>query len=392
MTAPPVFSFLSGAAGTGKTFQVRAEAEADPATVLAATTGIAAINLGGTTINSLLRYFDTEELELNAQYQKIHGRLSFLLDGGIRRIVLDEVSMLEARQLSVFVREIERVNASSSPSARMRLTLVGDFAQLPPVEGQFAFEAPEWGRFRASTAILTEPRRQTEEKFLRALHAVRRGDREECYRFFNSRLQKALDPAFSGTTLVSTNREADTINARRLESLSTPAIFFQSARSGEQLPEWKHIPERLLLKKGALVMVLANRRTERSGRLLYVNGDLGTLQGISVVRLQRTGEEVSVEEVTREKLEPGVKEKRRALGSVTYMPLRAAYASTVHKSQGLSLDAVQVDLRNSFFTRCPGMLYVALSRCRTPEGLRLVGTAPQLLAACRVNPALKEWL
>ena len=158
-------------------------------------------------------------------------------------------------------------------------------------------------------------------------------------------------------------------------------------------------------------MVLANRREER--RLLYVNGDLGTLDGISEdgsaawVRLQRTGEDVAVEWVTRQVKVP-IDATRRAelrregkteridgkweiVGEITYMPLRVAYASTVHKSQGLSLDRVQVNIRDAFF-KSPGMLYVALSRARTAEGLRLVGSPQAIIDRCSTDGRLRGWL
>ena len=166
-------------------------------------------------------------------------------------------------------------------------------------------------------------------------------------------------------------------------------------------------------------MILANRRVVlgdgRLGGFLYVNGDLGEVVGGSEterwaeIRLQRTGEVVRVEYVRREVLQPCDAARRRELrdqgkaeaisengkfeitGWVSYLPLRVAYASTVHKSQGLSLDRVQVNLRDAFF-RSPGLTYVALSRARTAEGLRLVGSEAALLERCVCDPRIRPWL
>jgi len=156
-------------------------------------------------------------------------------------------------------------------------------------------------------------------------------------------------------------------------------------------------------------MVLANARED--GALLYVNGDLGTVvdadQHGCWVELQRTGLATRVRRVERAvkvPMEPGRRKellrkgqedridgKWEIAGAIDYMPLRVAYASTVHKSQGLSLDQVQVNCRDHFF-QSPGMLYVALSRCRSAAGLRLVGSPQQIVKACRCDPRLRAWL
>jgi ATP-dependent exoDNAse (exonuclease V) alpha subunit len=160
-------------------------------------------------------------------------------------------------------------------------------------------------------------------------------------------------------------------------------------------------------------MILANRRYEVGHGFEYVNGDLGEVVDADAqtaqIRLQRTDDVVAVQYVKREVLIPLDSARRtelRALGQddkiaeggkweiagwIRYMPLRVAYASTVHKSQGLSLDRVQVNIRDAFF-KTGGMLYVALSRARTAEGLRLVGSPASFIDRCVADPRLAKWL
>lgn len=204
-------------------------------------------------------------------------------------------------------------------------------------------------------------------------------------------------------------------------------------RWGKARGEWKLIPETLDLKSGALVMILANQPdldplTGRpTGNFLYVNGDLGTLlgtrdekSGSADVKLHRNGRTVMVSTITRENLIPLDPERRKALraldqqaatakdegyasvirgdradyeaiGGVTYLPLRLAYATSCHKSQGLTLDNVQVSITDRFWAE-PGMLYVALSRARTSDGMRVVGSKDLFMARINVDPRVREWI
>jgi ATP-dependent DNA helicase PIF1 len=431
------FNALMGAAGVGKTFFVKgwAKQEKPAATVLAATTGIAAINLGeGTTINALLGFFDTNSLKERYVSGGLTSRLWKLYKSGLRRIFLDEVSMLDAEHLTLLVKALDEVagkgydltrgyepdgegeTAPNHPSGYpISLTLTGDFCQLPPVKADFAFQSEEWARFAPHVKLLTEIRRQNEQAYIEALMAIRRGDPEPAIAYFGPRMHDTTDQAFDGTTIFATNDEVGRFNLMRMAELKTPRVSFTVEKWGDQSTEWgKNIPDPLILKEGALVMILANAKDPMSAdpnRFLYVNGDLGELlsadANTAIVRLKRTGQEVVVPKITRQKkipLEPGrmkalkaeghadrVEGKWEITGAITYMPLRLAYATTVHKSQGLSLDQVQVNIRHGFFAS-GGMLYVALSRARTAEGLRLVGQPGTLRARVAVNPAVRAWL
>lgn len=334
--------------------------------------------------------------------------------------------MLDGDQLTILTRAIDNANQDRKEGEdELGLVLVGDFAQLSPVRAPYAFESAEWERYAKATYRLQTIRRQADKDFIEALQAVRRGDAARALDFFVKRLEPQTHPSFEGTTILAKNEAVEKYNQLRLDKVKGAPMQFASSRWGKLRSEWggppkpKHewgVPESLLLKEGALVMILANRNIATKGdppEYLYVNGDLGTVvtqeRGGATVVLQRTGEEVTVVPINRENLiplEPGrrkaLKEeghperisqngKQEIIGACSYMPMRLAYASTVHKSQGLSLDTVQVNIRDSFFSQ-PGMLYVALSRARTAEGLRLVGNEQGFRTRCTVSPKIKEWL
>lgn len=434
----PAFTYLAGAAGSGKTFAIKDWTSREAGLELCATTGIAALNLGGQTINALLGYFDTKSLQDSFTVGSLTARLGRLWKAGIKRVVLDEVSMMDGDQLSIIVQAIEEVNGrgyvlgkgweeeDGTPPA-MGLTLVGDFAQLKPVEGIWAWESPEWLRFKPNTITLDAIRRQSDPAFIGMLRQARLGNGGAVLGYFNGKLHRTTDDAFPGPTLLAKNESVNRYNWLQIGKLKGAELFFESVREGKQRTEWGDpkkppntwgIPVRLHLKVGALVMILANRRKEGPPPqpYVYVNGDLGEVvdQGegkdaACLVKLQRTGQIVEVEYVRREVLVPADSARRaelRALGKfdclsgngkfeivgwVQYMPIRVAYASTVHKSQGLSLDSVQVNIGDAFFKE-PGMLYVALSRARSAAGLRLVGTEAALIERCTADPRLKPWL
>lgn len=401
---------------------------------LLATTGIASINLGGTTINAYLGYFDTRSLQENYTTGFLSTRLRRLWRAGLRRLVVDEVSMMDGDQLGFLKRAIDEVNGHDyqldasgdvdDDLPELGLTVVGDFAQLPPVNAPFAFESPEWKAFSENTITLTTVRRQADAGFIEALRAARRGDGRAVRDFFAGKLSRVTDAAFQGSTLFAKNDAVDRYNWIRMSKLTGSEILFMNLREGEQRSEWGNpkkpahtwgIPPRLVLKPGALVMVLANFRLPLGKGFVYVNGDLGIVEdadmanNVCQVKLHRTGTVVPVQYVRREKKAPCDSARRRELralglehtisedgkweitGWVSYMPLRVAYGSTVHKSQGLSLDAVQVNISDPFF-KTPGMLYVAFSRARTAEGLKIVGTEAALIERCTVNPKLKGYL
>lgn len=453
-----LYTNISGTAGVGKTFVAKEIVQTCEGVTLAATTGIASVNLGeGTTINALLGYFNTVSLKESYLAGYLQHRIRKLRRAGVQRILIDEKSMMAGEQLTYITRAVREVNEGGvyalesvgvgeneddpTPLASqdgdlppMGITLVGDFGQLPPVPDedpatgkklpvQYCFDSPEWAAYADHTTTLTKIFRQDAQEFVRGLHAVRRADVMTAMQFFTAdRFSTHMDDQFIGSTIFAKNESVDRHNMMMLDALKTTPMLYRSVRAGKQRGDWRLIPDELRLKETALVMILANSREydddeDDRGVMIYANGDLGELVGKSAaswqVKLQRTGKVVNVFPVRRENtipLEPGrrkaMKEagmdltksiteqgkgKSEVVGTIVYMPLRAAYGCTVHKTQGLTLDRVQVNLRDPFF-RMPGMLFVALSRCRTAEGLRIVGDQLGFIERCRIEPRVQPWL
>jgi ATP-dependent DNA helicase PIF1 len=419
-TLPPRCAFLTGAAGSGKTYQVRELIRNDPGEgLLCATTGIAGVNLGTVTINSQLRYFDTESM-INAF---VSGRLVSKLAKiaqSHRNLYVDEVSMMPAEQLDTLYEAVRQANGrkavlkGKNPDG-LGIVLVGDLCQLPPIKSRWIFEAECWGEFDAGTERLEKNWRQGDAEFLAAINHLRAGEGAEGATLLKStaaEFSSALDLHFPGTTIMAKNDEVDRFNWQALQRVRGEKFAVNSKRWHVARPpgEWGHIPQRLELKVGAYVMILANDTKE----FTYANGDCGLIVGRDAskvqVRLARNDEVVEVGAITRkvhtadpdecgavaavpEWGKPHFDEQaeKYVIGAVQYLPLRLAYASTVHKSQGLTLDRVQLDLRNFFFGS-PAMTYVSVSRCRTPEGLRIVGDERLLASRCKIDPRVKRWV
>lgn len=426
---PVPCAFLTGVAGTGKTKLIRDLIDEDDSFgVLSATTGIAAVNLGVGTINSLLRYFDTESLE----DQYVTGRLAANLHRiahEVENLVIDEVSMMAAPQLDLIFKAASEVNDYASMRERRRrlgIILTGDFCQLPPVKAPFAFEATNWSWFAQHVIRLQKVWRQTDPKFLEAMKALRAGDGLAAADVLRDIVQwrAAVDRDFDGTTIVAKNDEVTRHNFLSLAKIQKPIIRIPSKAWGtlanfesgaRHKGEWKNIPEVLEIKEGAYVMILKN-----SGpNLEYANGDCGHVMGIDqqnkavLVKLERTGETVSIgilhrkvhvkDQPDTEVYDPSKgawdgklpyydeKPKRWAIGGLQYVPLRLAYATTVHKCQGLTLDKVQIDSRAHFFGEA-GMAYVAMSRARDPKNTFVVGTHKLFATKVKIDEKVREWL
>jgi ATP-dependent DNA helicase PIF1 len=432
--APVPCRFINGVAGTGKTHKMR-QAIADEPTfgVLASTTGISAVNLGAITINSLLKYFNTESLEdkfMRGHLATTLHRLALCYDN----LVIDEISMMDALQLDFIYQALKAANGYKDIDEPMGIIAVGDFCQLPPVKARWAFEAECWPEFDKHTETLTENWRTKNDphqaEFVAALTAARQGNGAEAARLLTDagvKWHTSLENDFDGTTILPMNDEVSRYNWRALSKITKPKITVESHRWGQQRSEWGQnsrtkewgIPPTSEFKIGAYIMLLANKSEE--GELIFANGDCGHIRdyqrGIFSIELQRNGEIVEVGQVARNnesKDKPdgwygdedesplseycsrphvkGAKQDRRyVVGQVKYYPMRLAYASTVHKSQGLSLDRCQIDIRNHFFSAA-AMEYVAISRCRTLEGLRLVGMREKFAANCKTDAKVARWL
>lgn len=435
IAATPVpVAYLCGRAGVGKTYSLQQRALASGDVLLSATTGIAAVNLGTVTVNALLRYFDLDSL----RDAYLTGRLARALHDvavDYRWLAIDEVSMMSADALDMIYRGVEEANQRVDVRARpLGLLLSGDFAQLPPIRERWAFDADCWPRFAAATTRLTKVWRQADGAFLDALNAAREGrgaDAADLLTAAGARWETSIEPEFDGTTIIPKNKPVNRFNQMALDRVLGPRFTVRSRRWGKQRREWEFhtrtgewgIEPASDFKLGAYVMLRSNDFTEG-----YSNGDCGYVRAYDGatqtfgVELVRNGQTVSVSPLVRhveskhepedwpaaaprsegEYLpEPHVRYRRGGddrlrregwvTGQIEYSPIILASASTVHKSQGLTLDRCQIDFRDRFFAS-PHMLYVAVSRCRTLAGLRLVGMREVFAKGCVVDSRIKEWL
>lgn len=419
----------TGRAGTGKTFGIIELTNLDPTYgLLTSTTGVSAVNMGAVTINSTLNYFDT----VSMRDAFLTGRLSRTLHDiakRYRRIVLDEVSMADGDQLDILYRGVQEANRYADVTHPLGILLVGDFAQLPPVRAKWAFEAACWPKFAANVTRLEKVWRQDTGPFLDALNATREGRGKDAAAILmaaGATWHTQVHSEFDGTTILPKNKMVNRYNELALDRLPGMEFHVTSRRWGMQRSEWGEnsrthewgIQPRLRLRIGAYVTIKSN-----APDFSVVNGDCGYISAYVpdpehiIVKLVRTGQEVNIHRLVRAVDIPDKPEgwtgdtisrdedegvylprphwrarvRRFVTGQIEYFPLMPAYASTVHRSQSLTLDKVQVDLRDHFFGN-PAMAYVALSRCRTLEGLRLVCSPERFAKQVAIDQKVRQWL
>lgn len=390
-------AFLTGEPGAGKTHTINRyvawlrERGIEPA--ITASTGIAATHVGGMTIHAwsgvgIKRELSDWDLEALLEREPLVRRVR-----GTSVLIIDEVSMLDAHLLGLVERAVRTLRGNNRPFGGMQVIFVGDFFQLPPVSkgeaAQFAFESPAWESANPLCCYLHEQHRQDDDLFLELLSALRAGTLTGAHKE-TLRGRAAAAPQGPQTRLYPHNADVDRINDEALAQLAAPERRYDMRSEGgkalvEGLKRGCLSPESLALKEGAAVMFTRNNFDKG-----YVNGTLGTIEsfseaGFPVVRLACR----STAEGTREgkTIEASPEEWRiddgaRTLAKIVQVPLRLAWAITVHKSQGMSLDAAVMDLSAAFEY---GQGYVALSRVRSLGGLYLSGFNEQAL---RVHPQI----
>ncbi len=385
--------FLTGEPGSGKTHTVNAyvgwlrEHGIEPA--ITASTGIAATHIGGLTIHSwsgigIRRDLDAYELDRIGQNKTVLGRV-----GGTRVLIIDEVSMLSSNILSMVDAVCREVRRNETAFGGLQVVLVGDFFQLPPVVSRaeesdnenifahskntgsrFAFESGAWKNLNPLVCYLSEQHRQEDSVFLSFLSAVRSGAVVEHHRAL-LRTRYAPKPKSGITELYAHNKDVDVINTAELEKIDGEAHVFAMVSRGPEklitaLKRGCLSPELLSLKVGARAMFTKNDVAMHR----YANGTLCTViefekdTGYPIVKTN-DGRIVSVEPD-----EWRMEDTGKVLARIEQIPLRLAWAMTVHKSQGMSLDAAHMDLSQAFEY---GQGYVALSRVRSLAGLSLAG-------------------
>ena len=378
--------FVTGRAGTGKSTLLRALCEMVEAEhVVVAPTGLAAVNVGGQTIHSffglpprLIRQEDIRRSRNGAVMRRM------------KLLIIDEVSMVRA-DLMWAIDQSLRINRGRprEPFGGVRLVLFGDLHQLPPIvqEAEVAahLETTHGGPFFFSIGALREGLgthllelsqvfRQSDEALIDVLNRIREGDVDEDHlELLNSRVSpiRTLAEGDPYVILTPTNAAAHRINMAYLDAIPALPVTYTASVSGEYAQSAQPTDQTLVLKEGAKVMLLRNDSERR-----WVNGTIARVSRLDEKRvwIELDGKEMEVEAVTwearRYAYDQGAQKIVETIaGTFKQFPLRLAWALTIHKSQGLTLDRVYIDLGRGTFAH--GQAYVALSRCRTLEGLVL---------------------
>lgn len=412
--------FLTGKAGTGKTtFLKYLMATSTKNIVVAAPTGVAAINAGGVTLHSLFQlpfapFVPSDNPALNTLNK--HPLLSQIRLNSIKRkvltnldlLVIDEVSMVASNTLDAIDIILKSVRKNYNlPFGGAQVLFIGDLRQLPPVvkkdfadiyrsiyKSPFFFDSHVLSEYHPVMVELTKIYRQKEDKFIEVLNAVREN---RLTPDLLETLNKSLNPKFNALdeegyiTLTTHNNQADSINSRQISALKTKEFSFQATIKGD-FPESMYPADfDLILKEGAQVMFIKNDGEEKQ----YFNGKIGVVEEINkneiFVRCDDNEGLISVQKDIWKNVQYNVNSKTREveeeeLGTFVQYPLRLAWAITIHKSQGLTFEKLVVDAEKAFAN---GQVYVALSRCRSLDGLVLTSPISQSFLGASSN--LKNW-
>lgn len=395
--------FIAGRAGTGKSSFLDWYRANNPERniVVVAPTGVAALNVQGQTIHSFFG-LKTGFIDIDA-FKPVKNKKLF---GAIDLLVIDEISMVRADVFDAIDRTLRANRSPKLPFGGVQLCVMGDLFQLPPVvsraeqsvyasryETPYFFSSHAYAESGLQLIAFDTIFRQNEADFIAMLNRLRIGDnRDEVTRFFNQRHGKELVDAGSVVTLTSTNAQADVVNMAELQKLTGALWPYHGKASGrfEKDADKLPAPLKLDLKLGAQVMFTRND----AARKRWVNGTIGVVTGLENERITvtvREGKRLYEHTVTPETWTAYTytataegKIQQQEAGSFTQYPLMLAWAVTIHKSQGKTLDAAVIDLGNGAFA--PGQLYVALSRCKRLDGMSLV--RPIRASDIRSDPAV----
>ncbi len=383
--------FLTGKAGTGKTTFLHAlKQKTHKRMVITAPTGVAAINAGGMTLHSFFQMpfgpFIPGSDYANNQHRFSKNKINIIKSMDL--LVIDEISMVRADLLDGVDDALRRHRRSSLPFGGVQLLMIGDLHQLPPVVKEAEWEILR--RYYASayffdsialkqtelvTIELKHIYRQSDRRFIELLNRVRDNTLDPpSLQALNSRFVQGFEPGDGCITLCTHNKKADEINAARLRALPKKSHSFPAVIEGDFPEQSFPTAADLVVKVGAQVMFVKN---DPSPDKRYFNGKIGKVTRIFddmvSIRCPEDGREIEVVPTVWENIEytinPETSEIRQnRIGTFSQFPLKPAWAITIHKSQGLTFDRAVIDAKAAF---AHGQVYVALSRCRTFEGLVL---------------------
>lgn len=388
--------FLTGSAGSGKTYLASQFANNTKLNVaVTATTGVAALNLGGETIHRFLglgiasRPFEAGKIigkwasvkKSSKKWDVEKWKVMEELDA----IIIDEVSMLRRDQFELIDIVLSSIKENNLPFGGVQMILVGDFLQLPPVVSEtdrrkysdlvepYCFQSDMWKHGAFQSFNLTTNYRQGEGEFLNALEEIRIGSlTEDTVSLLDSRVQANLQIPVSPVKMLTHKVDVARENLECLKKLPGDKFCSEAEFEGKEYDVnvlRKECPadEKLYFCKGAQVMMLTNDTQDR-----WVNGSMGIIESVNPVKVKLvTGRTIEVPLHKWEKVVHVVKKDKveaKKVASMEQYPFKLAYATTIHKSQGLTLDYIDVDLSRCFAT---GQAYVALSRGRTIEGITI---------------------
>ena len=408
--------FLTGGGGVGKSYLTSALIQAyrnqGKTVVVLGSTGISAVHVGGQTLHSffVLGIADSKEAMLrNDRYNKHRLVEMYRILERCDLLVIDEISMVSASVMEMIYHRLLQGEFSG------KLFLVGDFFQLPPVqkpkqsaqnslfaEAVYAFESSAWSALSPKVIRLVSPKRTQDKKFFSILNAIREGDNNPQILDYLMQLSKnshVLD--MNPTVLFGRNQEADSLNHQRLKSLNSPLVplnakvtLHDKSLHVKRFEQWKRslpVGEEMALKIGARVLFCTNKWGK------YMNGEQGVVREIEADSVWVEKDD-GIVEVQRhsfhfQSLEThGEKVKDLSLATIEQFPLKLAYAITIHKSQGMSIDALVCNIDHIFES---SQFYVAISRAKHPDHLLLQSNHRRLdlhLANCiRVDRRVQDF-